>query len=236
VIIDSGASSGDQQPIEPLGETDPIVARCGRSETDVRCLVSDGPPARATGPLLEGNGMSTLAGGLRSGRRLSLPGMTSIGGNQPDPPACPLLGLAADRRSHFTYPHPGHRCFAKAHPATTDARRQTTYCLNVDFPTCDRFLAWKRRAETDRQHESPSPNGVAPGEWTRTDTGDAAPGATAIYVFRDGDSVNRIAAKFGVTAAEIMGENGLIRNEVPADGTRLVIPLRSRPVALRRAR
>ena len=62
-----------------------------------------------------------------------------------DAPACPLLGLAADRRTHFTYPHPGHRCFATEHPATTDARRQATYCLSLDFTTCDRYRAWQAR-------------------------------------------------------------------------------------------
>jgi hypothetical protein len=58
-----------------------------------------------------------------------------------DPPACPLLGLAADRRSHFTYPHPVHRCFAGHGPAVTDTRRQVVYCLNRRFLACDRFRA-----------------------------------------------------------------------------------------------
>jgi hypothetical protein len=56
-----------------------------------------------------------------------------------DAPVCPYLGLASDRRSHFTYPHPGHRCFATDHPATTDARRQATYCLSPGYPACDRY-------------------------------------------------------------------------------------------------
>jgi hypothetical protein len=63
----------------------------------------------------------------------------------PDAPGCPLLGLAADPRSHFTYPHPGHRCFAKNRPAATDASRQATYCLSFDFAACDRYRVWKAR-------------------------------------------------------------------------------------------
>ena len=59
--------------------------------------------------------------------------------------ACPFLGLAADRRSHFTYPHPGQRCFATQHAAPIDARHQGTYCLGLDFQTCDRYRAWQRR-------------------------------------------------------------------------------------------
>ena len=67
-----------------------------------------------------------------------------------DAPACPFLGLAADRRSHFTYPHPGHRCFAKQNAATTEARRQSTYCLSPNFTACDRYRAWQGRAESGR--------------------------------------------------------------------------------------
>ena len=67
-----------------------------------------------------------------------------------DAPACPLLGLAADRRSHFTSPHPGHRCFAKKNAATTEALLQSTYCLSLAFATCDRYRAWQRQAESCR--------------------------------------------------------------------------------------
>ncbi len=65
-----------------------------------------------------------------------------------DAPGCPLLGLAADRRSHFTYPHPGHRCFATGRPATTDARRQATYCLSPGYTACDRYRAWQGPVES----------------------------------------------------------------------------------------
>jgi hypothetical protein len=74
--------------------------------------------------------------------------MASIEFDGLDAPACPLLGLAADRRSHFTYAHPAHRCFAMDHPATTDPRRQLMFCLSPDFRACERYGAWQRRTST----------------------------------------------------------------------------------------
>ena len=83
--------------------------------------------------------------------------MASIELDGPDTPACPLLRLAADGRSHFTYPHPGHRCFATEHPATTDVRRQATYCLSLDFTACDRYQAWNtRRSPVARAGPNPT--------------------------------------------------------------------------------
>ena len=81
---------------------------------------------------------------------LSCPPMVTTEPDGLDAPACPLLGLAADRRSHFTYPHPGHRCFAKKNAATTEALLQSTYCLSPAYATCDRYRAWQRRAESSR--------------------------------------------------------------------------------------
>jgi hypothetical protein len=54
---------------------------------------------------------------------------------------CPLLGLPFDRRTHYTIPDPGHRCFAGKRPATADESRQATYCLTARFAECERFLA-----------------------------------------------------------------------------------------------
>jgi hypothetical protein len=68
--------------------------------------------------------------------------MPSIELDGPDAAACPLLGLAADPRSHFTYPHPDHRCFAAKGLPTADASRQAIYCLSPGFSTCDRYQAW----------------------------------------------------------------------------------------------
>lgn len=133
-------------------------------------------------------------------------GMASSDIDRLDAPACPFLGLAADRHSRFTYPHPGHRCFATKHPATSDAGRQATFCLSLDFTTCDRYPA--------------RPASDAPGV--------ATPGTTMIHVLRAGDSLAKIAAMYGLTVEQIAMANGLRVNRAGADGTRLVIPLETR--------
>lgn len=158
--------------------------------------------------------------------------MTSFASDEPDPPACPLLGLAADRRSHFTFPHPGHRCFASKHPATTDANRQASYCLSVEFPACDRFRAQERAVKKARQGGSPpAPDPERP---TSIGTRDVAPVTNAIYYVRYGDSLNKIAARFGLTVGELVTANGLTSYQPPAEGTRLVIPLHPPPATVRR--
>jgi LysM repeat protein len=162
--------------------------------------------------------------------------MAGIVGNQPDPPACPLLGLAADRRTHFTYPHPGHRCFAKGHPTTADARRQAAYCLSLDFATCDRYRAWLSIPESKRQPGPSQPDRVAPGDANTPGTQDESLPPTVIYVFRNGDSLNQIAARFDLTVGEILTANAGIQGHAPTDGTRLVIPLRAGAPTVRRPR
>jgi hypothetical protein len=67
-----------------------------------------------------------------------------------DPPACPLLGLAADHRSHFSYPHPGHRCFAGRRPAPTDAAYQARFCLTAGYASCVRYVTWQKRSREAR--------------------------------------------------------------------------------------
>lgn len=161
--------------------------------------------------------------------------MAGIAGNQPDPPACPLLGLAADRRSHFTYPHPGHRCFASGHPATADARRQTTYCLSLDYPKCDRYQAWLSVPESKRRPEPSWPDRLTSGHANTPGAQTAVSPTTVIYVFREGDSLNRIAARFDLTVGEILTANAGVPN-APTDGTRLVIPLRAGAPAVPRPR
>lgn len=69
----------------------------------------------------------------------------------PDAPGCPWLGLAVDRRTRYTFPHPGHRCHASVSPRTIEPGHQSTYCLNLEFMACDRYRARQRLAETDRQ-------------------------------------------------------------------------------------
>jgi LysM domain len=169
--------------------------------------------------------VARVCGGATSTGGLSLPGMTSIELDGPDAPACPLLGLAADRRSHFTYPHPGHRCFAREHPATTDARRQATYCLSRGYTACNRYQTRQRPVPAGEGLEgrqasrggSALPGGAPAGEV-------AGPG-TVVHVFRVGDSLARIAGRYALTVEQIATANGLAPNVAVADGTRLVIPL-----------
>ena len=54
-------------------------------------------------------------------------------------PACPLLGLPFDRRTHYAFPDPAHRCFAAEELLTADLARQATYCLTDRFRECERF-------------------------------------------------------------------------------------------------
>jgi hypothetical protein len=142
----------------------------------------------------------------------------------PDAPVCPLLGLAADRRSHFTYPHPGHRCFATEHPATTDARRQAAYCLSAGYAACDRYVARKRSQAGDRPQarQSSREASASPGG---TPAGALIGAGTVIHVFRAGDSLTRIATVYGLTVEQIATANGFTLTDAVADGTRLVIPL-----------
>ena len=136
---------------------------------------------------------------------------TQLGGS--DVPACPLLGLAADRRSHFTYPHPGHRCFANGRPAPTDAGRQAAYCLSLDYTTCDRYPARQVPAPAG---ERPQPLAALPA---------AVVPAFRVHVFRAGESLANIAADHGLTADQVARANGLPVNDEVTEGARLVIPL-----------
>ena len=147
----------------------------------------------------------------------------------PDAPACPLLGLAVDRRTHYTFPHPGHRCFATQPPRTTAPDRQSGYCLSADFARCDRFIAWMGRGAAGDPSSPPtvsdalfaqrgSAPSVAPAEIT-----------TAIVVFRRGNTLTRIAASYGLTVQQIVDANRLASPDAVADGERLVIPLSRRP-------
>ncbi len=124
----------------------------------------------------------------------------------PDAPACPLLGLVTDPRSHYTYPHRGHRCFATKRPAATDAQRQAAYCLSTAYPSCDRFRAFTEVG-------------------ARTPSRGRPTASTVVYVFRSGDSLARIAAAYGLTVEQLAAANSLHSGDIPDHGTRLVIPL-----------
>ena len=71
----------------------------------------------------------------------------------PDAPGCPLLGLAVDRRTRYTFPHPGHRCYASGSPTTIEPGHQSTYCLSLEFMACDRYRVRQRLAASDQQPE-----------------------------------------------------------------------------------
>jgi hypothetical protein len=148
--------------------------------------------------------------------------MVSIEPSGLEAQVCPLLGLESDRRTRYTYPHPDHRCFAKERAATTDARRQASYCLDPAFTACDRFQARERRARKPANEDVPA--GMGEGLPGTTVPGSRAPG-TVVHVFRAGDSLERLATIYGLTVEQIAQANGLQVNAVVAEGTRLVIPL-----------
>jgi hypothetical protein len=59
----------------------------------------------------------------------------------PDVQACPLLGLAGDPRTRYTFPHPGHRCHATDQPSVVDLARQSSFCLSSTFEACELYKA-----------------------------------------------------------------------------------------------
>ena len=87
-----------------------------------------------------------------------------------DAPACLLVGLAGDPRTHFTFPHPGHRCHAMRSPGTIDAVRQAKYCLGPGFTACDRYQVFRERAERERQRSSEQPTPESTTGWASTPT------------------------------------------------------------------
>jgi hypothetical protein len=144
----------------------------------------------------------------------------------PDAPACPLLGLAGDPRTHFTFPHPGHRCHALRSPGSIDTARQSTYCLSRGFTACDRYVVVRELADRERERMPPQPAKGSPAAPEKTSTADADSPTTVIHVFRADDSLARIAAAYGLTVEQIAAVNHLAPSGAVADGQRLVIPLR----------
>ena len=57
--------------------------------------------------------------------------------------ACPRLGLAVDRRTRFTFPHPGHRCHSTPTPTVIEPGQQEACCLTLGFRACIRYGAWR---------------------------------------------------------------------------------------------
>ena len=143
----------------------------------------------------------------------------------PDAPACPLLGLANDRRSHFTYPHPQHRCHAGGHPKGVDVARQTSYCLASDFAACERFRAWTNSA-AGRAAAAESASG-------RVTASTAGPGSqagpTLVHVARETDSLSGLAGRYGLAAEDLASANDLAVDAELAPGQRLRIPINTAP-------
>ena len=65
----------------------------------------------------------------------------TIGAVRPpvEPPVCPLLGLAGDPATHFTFPTAGHRCQATGRPAPIELAQQGALCLSATYPDCHLF-------------------------------------------------------------------------------------------------
>lgn len=66
----------------------------------------------------------------------------SIEPDLPESPACPLLGLAADPATHFTFAQGDHRCHARGRPKALAPDVQASRCLTAEFASCDRYRAW----------------------------------------------------------------------------------------------
>jgi hypothetical protein len=93
-------------------------------------------------------------------------GMADIELDLTEAPACPLLGLPFDRRTHYALPDPAHRCFAAEQLLTADLARQATYCLTSRFRECERFRGSQHpdaAGDRSRLAESVEP-GIDPAE------------------------------------------------------------------------
>ena len=128
----------------------------------------------------------------------------------PDASSCPLLGLADDPRTRFTFPHPGHRCHAGSRPSAVVPGWQATRCLSSGFATCDRYQDWAAARGGPPRLSAAAPASATP---------------AVIHVARDGDSLALIAARYGLTVDQIVGANNLASPASVRDGQRLLIPL-----------
>lgn len=64
--------------------------------------------------------------------------------------ACPLLGLLNDRRTHFTFPQPRHRCYSSQAPAPISPANQAKLCLAPAFVDCERYREWESATAAGR--------------------------------------------------------------------------------------
>ena len=61
---------------------------------------------------------------------------------------CPLLGLAEDRASHFSYPEAAHLCFAAKRPDFIPLEHQGDFCFSQNYPACPRFVELTSKSQT----------------------------------------------------------------------------------------
>lgn len=164
--------------------------------------------------------------GYRPGRHRPLAKMSRMPGFDlsGDPPACPLLGLALDHRTRYTFPHPAHRCHAAGSAKKIQLGHQSVVCLGASFATCERYQSWEHRLVARRSSGRPKTAGPAPGpaEGPVTDAQPHSP--TVIHVVRAGDTLDRIAAAHGIMPEAIAAANALVSPAVLTAGQRLVIP------------
>jgi hypothetical protein len=85
-----------------------------------------------------------------------------------EPAACPLLGLAGDPRTRFTFAVASHRCYAGARPAPIELGHQGALCLSAAYPECGRFRAAQAAGRVDAPTPRPAAGGyVGPAELLR---------------------------------------------------------------------
>src|SRR5438105_3249765 len=53
---------------------------------------------------------------------------------------CPFLGVPDARGRNFTFPHPGHRCYAKRREAEIELDYQAGFCLSAAHTSCPRYI------------------------------------------------------------------------------------------------
>jgi hypothetical protein len=74
------------------------------------------------------------------------------GKSEPDETACPLLGLATDRVTHFEFAAPGHRCWANDRAVKVEVSFQAAICVGSEFRDCVRHRLWiQQQAAAARQ-------------------------------------------------------------------------------------
>jgi hypothetical protein len=81
--------------------------------------------------------------------------------------ACPLLGLAADHRTHYTFPHSGHRCQAGGSSTLIQPWHQAAHCLCLGFKECDRYPAKDAEAVKATPKAIPTESAFPPGRSRR---------------------------------------------------------------------